>query len=142
MAGYGRHRTTFLKHGLTSLENELNQDLQRLWTRNLGRDDRCISDNGKEAWFPYLDEELVIYLQSLQLTDICDLNQEQGCGDKKILRDAAKLIGLSNSTKLVKRAIQFGTRIAKNTNKLYHGSNRKGRGDSKIRDTFIDNEND
>lgn len=24
-------------------------DMQRIWKRNLGRDDRCIADNGKEV---------------------------------------------------------------------------------------------
>jgi hypothetical protein len=53
-------------------------------------------------------------------------------GDKKILRDAGKLIGLTNSTELVKRAIQFGTRVAKHTNVKFHGSNRKGKGTTQI----------
>ncbi len=53
-------------------------------------------------------------------------------GDKKVLRDAAKLLGLGRCTELVKRAIQFGTGVAKDTNKMYHGSNRKGSGTSKL----------
>ena len=55
-----------------------------------------------------------------------------GEGDKKILRDVAKYIGLRNTSAFVKRAIQFGTRIAKQTNVLFHGSNRKGSGTSTI----------
>jgi hypothetical protein len=51
-----------------------------------------------------------------------------GEGDKKVLRDAAKAIGLLRTSDLVKRAIQFGTRVAKHTNVKYHGSNRKGKG--------------
>lgn len=50
MAGYGRHRTTFLRGGYPALIEEINMDLERLWHRNLGRDDRCISDHGREAW--------------------------------------------------------------------------------------------
>ena len=50
MAGYGRHRTTFLNSGHSGLLEEINMDLSRLWRRNLGRDDRCISDSGREAW--------------------------------------------------------------------------------------------
>ena len=34
-------------------------DLNRLWIRNLGRDDRAISDNGVEARFPFLDQKLI-----------------------------------------------------------------------------------
>jgi asparagine synthetase B (glutamine-hydrolysing) len=31
------------------------------------RDDRCISDHGKEAWFPFLDEKVVRFLQETPL---------------------------------------------------------------------------
>ena len=31
------------------LHEEMKLDMQRIWKRNLGRDDRCISDNGKEV---------------------------------------------------------------------------------------------
>ncbi len=55
-----------------------------------------------------------------------------GEGDKKILRDAAASLGLSLTSQFVKRAIQFGTRIAKATNQQYHGSHRKGNGSHKI----------
>jgi hypothetical protein len=37
MAGYGRHRTTFEKLGWDGLVKELDSDMTRLWTRNLGR---------------------------------------------------------------------------------------------------------
>jgi hypothetical protein len=37
LAGYGRHRTVFADRGEEGLVEELNTDLQRLWTRNLGR---------------------------------------------------------------------------------------------------------
>lgn len=70
MAGYGRHRTVFSATGYKGLEEEINMDLSRLWKRNLGRDDRCISSHGKEAWFPFLDEDLVRYLQGLPLNQV------------------------------------------------------------------------
>jgi asparagine synthetase B (glutamine-hydrolysing) len=44
------------------MENEMSLDLDRIWHRNMGRDDRAISDNGKEARFPYLDSNLIQYL--------------------------------------------------------------------------------
>lgn len=31
------------------LEEEMRMDVRRLWSRNLGRDDRCIADHGKEV---------------------------------------------------------------------------------------------
>lgn len=70
LAGYGRHRSVFQRGGLVALENELNMDLTRLWQRNLGRDDRCIADHGREAWFPYLDEQFVSFIQSLPLEKV------------------------------------------------------------------------
>jgi asparagine synthetase B (glutamine-hydrolysing) len=132
MAGYGRHRTTYLRDGTTGLEEELNRDLTRLWERNLGRDDRCISDTGKEAWFPFLDEGVVKLLQNLAIEDIVQLNEAPGVGDKRILRDAGKLLGLSACSEFVKRAIQFGSRIAKITSQNQFGSTRKGKGTIKI----------
>lgn len=132
MAGYGRHRTTFLRGGAVALEDELNMDLSRLWKRNLGRDDRCISDNGREPWFPFLDENVVSYLQNLGISEIADLAAAPGRGDKQILREAARLVGLKNCTELVKRAVQFGSRIAKRTSKKLLGSNRRGSGETEL----------
>lgn len=37
LAGYGRHRTCYFQKGWEGLCDELNVDLERLWTRNLGR---------------------------------------------------------------------------------------------------------
>jgi asparagine synthetase B (glutamine-hydrolysing) len=54
MAGYGRHRTTFQRGGYLELKDELQMEVRRLWTRNLGRDDRCLSDCGKEGERMYL----------------------------------------------------------------------------------------
>ncbi len=40
-------------------------DLDRLWHRNMGRDDRVISYNGKEARFPFLDRTIQQYLRDI-----------------------------------------------------------------------------
>lgn len=131
MAGYGRHRSTFLRGGYTALKGELRMEVRRLWTRNLGRDDRCLSDHGKEARFPYLDEDVVAYLEALPLELKCDMNQPQGIGDKLILRRVAKMIGVHECSSLVKRAIQFGSRIAKVSDKSRFGSQRQATGQAK-----------
>ena len=94
MAGYGRHRSVYNKGGYSLLEEELQMEKSRIWIRNLGRDDRCVSANGKEARFPFLDEEVVHFLEQLPIQDICDMNRQQGEGDKMILRIVAKIIGL------------------------------------------------
>ena len=99
---------------------------------NKYRDDRCIADNGREAWYPFLDEHVVQFLQSIPLEYIVNMMKPPGEGDKMILREIALTFGLKSSTNLVKRAIQFGTRIAKLSNIMYIGSNRKGKGNIKI----------
>ncbi|KAL8106089.1 hypothetical protein AgCh_029771 [Apium graveolens] len=86
-AGYGRHRTKYRCGSWARLHEELKLDMQRIWKRNLGRDDRCIADNGKEARFPFLDEDVIRTLLDIPLWEIADLDQPSGVGDKKILRE-------------------------------------------------------
>ncbi|GAB2280182.1 hypothetical protein Dimus_014820 [Dionaea muscipula] len=123
-AGYGRHRTKYRNSSWFGLHEEMKLDMQRIWKRNLGRDDRCIADNGKEARFPFLDEDVIRVLLDFPLWEIADLNQPTGRGDKKILREVAKLLGLHEAATLPKRAIQFGSRIAQESNRKNFGSNR------------------
>ncbi|KAL3367730.1 hypothetical protein AABB24_008870 [Solanum stoloniferum] len=123
-AGYGRHRTKYRNGSWLGLNDEMKLDMQRIWKRNLGRDDRCIADNGKEARFPFLDEDVIRILLDIPLWEIADLNQPIGIGDKKILREVAHLLGLSEAASLPKRAIQFGSRIARESNRKNFGSNR------------------
>lgn len=133
MAGYGRHRKCCCVQddgGYSRLRQELDMDLGRLWKRNLGRDDRLVSDHGKEARFPYLDTHVVNFLSSISLQDVCDFSQEPGIGDKQILRLIAQRLGLTTASGLVKRAIQFGSRIAHVSDKRRFGSRRKATGES------------
>ncbi|KAH6797829.1 Asparagine synthase family protein [Perilla frutescens var. hirtella] len=123
-AGYGRHKTKFRNKSWLGLHEEMKLDMQRIWKRNLGRDDRCMSDNGKEARFPFLDEDVIRTLLDIPLWEIADLDQPSGVGDKKILREVAQLLGLDEVARLPKRAIQFGSRIARESNRKNFGSNR------------------
>lgn len=100
MAGYGRHRTTYQRGGYEALRSELRMEMKRLWTRNLGRDDRCLSDHGKEARFPYLDEDVMAFLDELPLEFKCDMNRQLGEGDKLILRKVAKMMGVMVSLRV------------------------------------------
>ncbi|KAG5383705.1 hypothetical protein IGI04_035175 [Brassica rapa subsp. trilocularis] len=91
---YCLHRTKYRNGSWVALDQEMKLDMQRIWKRNLGRDDRCIADNGKEARFPFLDEDVIKTLLDIPLWEIADLEQPSGKGDKKILRQVAKLLGL------------------------------------------------
>ena len=112
LGGYGRHRTVFRKEGWEGLSNELHAERERLWLRNLGRDDRIISDWAREARHPYLDEQVMDVIGQTPLHHVCDLRRAPGDGDKLILRRLARMLGLRHASALQKRAIQFGTRIA------------------------------
>ncbi|CAM9435194.1 unnamed protein product, partial [Sphacelaria rigidula] len=128
MGGYSRHRNAYTRGGTEALVAELTKDQGRLWTRNLGRDDRAIADHGREARFPFLDEGVLDYIRSLALQDICDMEQPAGYGDKKILREVAAHLGLDSCRALPKRAIQFGSRIAQHCSRHTYGSHRRGSG--------------
>ncbi|CAK7326217.1 unnamed protein product [Dovyalis caffra] len=105
-AGYGRHRTKYRCGGWHGLNEEMKLDMQRIWKRNMGRDDRCIADNGKEARFPFLDEDVIRVLLDIPLWEVAKLDQPSGTGDKKILREVAQMLGLHEAAVLPKRAIQ------------------------------------
>jgi asparagine synthetase B (glutamine-hydrolysing) len=123
-AGYGRHRTAFRVGGLLRLQAELELDMQRLWLRNLGRDDRLIADCSRESRHPFLDEALLATVAAQPLTEVADLQRPAGQGDKAVLRGVAQRLGLVRAAGRVKRAIQFGTRIGKQSNVRDFGSNR------------------
>jgi len=111
--GYSRHRGVFLRQENVGLAAELQTDIQRMWKRNLGRDDRIIASLAKEARHPFLDEHVCQFVHELPLEEVCDLSLPKGVGDKRILRQVAAELGLSSASALPKRAIQFGSRVSK-----------------------------
>lgn len=121
--GYTRHRNAYTRYKgsheekLLSVSEELNFDFERLPSRNLGRDDRVIADNKKTSRAPFIQEDITQFVRSLKSEQRCCFTLEQGIGDKLFLRLSGYQLGLRNATKLKKRAIQFGSRIAnKNQN--------------------------
>lgn len=131
--GYLRHRKVYDEEGIEGLKKERELDINRLWYRNLGRDDRCISDNGKEVRFPYLDEKLYQLIDKIPINEIVDFSLPKGYGDKIILRKICYMIGLIDTSKLEKRAIQFGSRIARETSLNEFGEScKKVSGNAKI----------
>jgi asparagine synthetase B (glutamine-hydrolysing) len=121
--GYQRHAVAFARQSYPGLLDELALDFNRLGKRNLGRDDRVISDSGKEVRFPYLDENFIALALELPVTTKCDFGcpQEKSSDDptrllepgKRILRLLAWQLGMKRVAAEKKRAIQFGARTAK-----------------------------
>lgn len=113
-AGYTRHATAYNRHGFQGLIDELNLDIGRLGKRNLGRDDRVITNWGKEARFPFLDEKLVAWALAAPVSDKCDFGAAVGDGGdpsaelescKKVLRCLAWRLGMCKVASEKKRAV-------------------------------------
>ena len=113
-AGYTRHATAYNRHGSQGLLDELNLDIGRLGKRNLGRDDRVITNWGKEARFPFLDEKLVEWALAAPVSEKCDFGapvlensdlsaQLEHC--KKVLRCLAWRLGMCKVASEKKRAV-------------------------------------
>ncbi|KAG8758456.1 hypothetical protein FRC11_003639 [Ceratobasidium sp. 423] len=120
LGGYSRHKIAYNQGGWDGLVSELQLDLDRLPSRNLGRDDRVISANGRESRYPFLSLVLVSYLAQLPVQIKVDprlTHQKEGLGaglgDKTLLRLAAERLGLVLASRRTKRAMQFGSRSAR-----------------------------
>jgi len=113
MGGYSRHRTRFVREGHEGLADELKMELLRISERNLGRDNRIVSDHGVAPRFPFLDENVVNFLLAAPMSIKCDFSYDRGVGEKLLLRLVAHKLGLKLTAREPKRAVQFGSRIAK-----------------------------
>ncbi|KAJ2172951.1 hypothetical protein GGF45_004526 [Coemansia sp. RSA 551] len=113
LGGYSRHRSAWDKSGPHALAREIALDVERIATRNLGRDDRVVSDNAKEARFPFLAANVVAFLSQTPIAYKMDMRYARGVGEKLLLRLLARQLGLVQACVLAKRAIQFGARTAK-----------------------------
>ena len=110
--GYTRHRNIFKSFGNDAFEENLRLDTLRIWQRNLGRDDRILSDHGREARFPYLDEDFMLSILKTPVHEIAELTLPPGIGDKKCLRELALHLGLSTAARRIKKAIQFDSKAS------------------------------
>lgn len=142
LGGYSRHKKAFggmqkpAVQNWSALIEELQVDLDRIGSRNLGRDgqltdvfcmrhresadiaglaspDRVISSLGKEVRYPFLAAHVVAFLATLPIHLKMDYRFGDGVGDKMLLRALARECGLVGAAGLAKRAIQFGARSAK-----------------------------
>ncbi|EGD99860.1 hypothetical protein TESG_07197 [Trichophyton tonsurans CBS 112818] len=120
-AGYSRHAIAFSRHRFRGLIDEVQLDVGRLGKRNLGRDDRVISHWGKEARYPYLDEDFLTWALTRPIWEKCGFGCEKAKTElepnvedgKKALRLLAWKLGMKDVAMEKKRAIQFGSRTAK-----------------------------
>ena len=113
--GYTRHYAAFRRGGWEALAAELSRDAARIPARNLSRDDRVVCDHGRELRLPFVDPEVIRSLRALPLAEVCNPELPRGVGDKLVLRRIARRRGIARSAALPKRAVQFGTRIAKHS---------------------------
>ncbi|KAJ6574847.1 asparagine synthase-domain-containing protein [Mycena capillaripes] len=113
LGGYGRHRTAYGTGGWESVIDELQLEIDRIPSRNLGRDDRVISSHGKETRHPFLSLTLVSFLAHLPVHFKMDPRAELGLGDKMLLRLATKKVGLEEASSRKKKAMQFGSHSAR-----------------------------
>ncbi|BGP18654.1 hypothetical protein JCM10213v2_006720 [Rhodosporidiobolus nylandii] len=111
--GLMKPQKTVMDLNWCALLSELQLDLDRLPTRNLGRDDRIVSSHGKEARYPFLAGHVVDFLARQPVWLKADLRFAEGTGDKMLLRLLAKQLGLREAAGLKKRAIHFGAQTAK-----------------------------
>ena len=121
--GYQRHETAYARNSYPGLMQELELDFERLGKRNLGRDDRVISNSGKEVRFPFLDEDFIALALQLSVGQKCDFGRPEHRPAnhphiiiepaKRVLRILASELGMSGAAVKKKRAIQFGARTAK-----------------------------
>ncbi|KAJ9607738.1 hypothetical protein H2200_007816 [Cladophialophora chaetospira] len=128
--GYARHAAAFARAEFAGLADELELDFARIGSRNLGRDDRVMSDWGKEVRYPYLDEDFVRFSLGLPVWEKCGFRpgkhmpkHYEECSQvtkpedlepaKMLLRLAMWKLGMHSTATERKRAIQFGARTAK-----------------------------
>lgn len=107
--GYKNHNVE------NDLRHRIDSDIQNIWERNLGRDDRVISDNGVEARFPYLDIDIIKFVRIIppELNFTIDNGIMQ---NKSLIRNALKKLGFEQSYSHKKKAMQFGSGIFKINN--------------------------
>ncbi|KAL1921982.1 uncharacterized protein VTP21DRAFT_10624 [Calcarisporiella thermophila] len=122
LGGYSRHREAFRLGGWERLVNEIKLDYDRISERNLGRDDRIISDHGKEVRFPYLGARVTSFLCALPVNLKADPRYPRGVGEKLLLRLLAQKLGLELTSREWKRAVQFGARTARMTDSGERGT--------------------
>ena len=63
--GYSRHRRSFSQTGWRGLGEELFREIREISGRNLGRDNRVVADHARQPRTPFLDENVLQFVDSL-----------------------------------------------------------------------------
>lgn len=115
--GYQRHATAFARKGSGGLLEELDLDIGRLGKRNLGRDDRVLSNWARETRFPFLDEDVVEWAINTPVCERCDFGAQSKPNPpdeaaslepgKKVLRCLAWKLGMHQVAGEKKRAVSL-----------------------------------
>ena len=79
----------------------------------------------REGRHPFLDEGVIAAVLQAPLHHIADLRLPPGEGDKAALRACLRRLGLPRAAARVKRAIQFGSRLAAKSNAAAFGGTRR-----------------
>lgn len=134
--GYSRHENIFndlteqsaaseIYEQYDKLSESLSHDIDVIYERNLGRDDRAMSSWGKELRYPYLDADVIRYVVNevephfkvkfewATVTTKKGQKRVKQFVRKHLLRSLARLMGLPLAADETKRAIQFGAKSAK-----------------------------
>jgi len=112
LGGYARFSTIYKMKGIKGISDEISMEMARIGKRNLGRDDRVGMSNGKSIFAPFLEENFVKWLNGVPTA--LKTGFSIGKENKFLLRSALKKLGVvENLANSSKRAMQFGSRIAK-----------------------------
>lgn len=112
LGGYRSHQFAWREEGEIGVLREISFQMRRISSRNLGRDDRTCSHHGRDIKTPFLDFDLISYLNELPIESKLNLHPGSELGNKQILRYVGVSLGLKGTSSREKRAMQFGTRIA------------------------------
>lgn len=104
--GYNNH---FVEE---DLKERIARDVRNIWERNLGRDDRVISDNNMEPRFPFLDINLIRFVYTLP-SEYFFTKYNGVVQNKSLIRNTLRRLGFVKASGAKKKAMQFGSGISK-----------------------------
>lgn len=103
LGGYGRHRNA-KKFG--RLTEELELDFCRLWSRNISRDDRVLNFCHGVCKCPFLDGDVIRVIRNIPEDLLVKLELPENEGNKWVLRELARSVGMVACSAFKKTAIQ------------------------------------